>query len=111
MDRDILYKTHILECVERLTRYTTGKSFEDFAADELLQDGVARELEILGEAARRLSDSAKSEIQLPWVEISGMRNKIAHDYFELDLEIVRKAATEDVREVERALGVKRGNTA
>lgn len=60
-------------------------------------------LEIIGEAAKKLPDSLTAQISLPWFEIAAMRNKIVHDYFDLDLEIIWKTATEDIIEVENAI--------
>ncbi len=60
-----------------------------FLADELVIDGVARNLEIIGEAARQLPEEfRRNHAQVPWTQIAGLRNRIVHDYFGLDLEII-----------------------
>ncbi len=103
MKSDALYIEHILEAVAKIRNYTAELSYEDFQQDTKLQDAVVRNLEIIGEASKRLSAEIKSTANLPWLEISAMRNKIVHDYFEVDLEIVWKTAKEDVGEIEKEL--------
>ncbi len=79
---------HILEAVERIQKYTrSGKSA--FKKSDLIQDGVIRNLEILGEASRGLSDDFRTKHKhLPWGKLIGLRNVLAHEYFGVDLEIV-----------------------
>jgi uncharacterized protein with HEPN domain len=98
-----IYIVHILDSVAKIKTYTSGETFESFSSNSELQDAVVRNLEIIGEASRRLPNELKSQINLPWAEISAMRNKIVHDYFELNLEIIWKSATSDVLEVEKNL--------
>ncbi|MEO7540008.1 MAG: HepT-like ribonuclease domain-containing protein [Pyrinomonadaceae bacterium] len=64
-------------------------TFEQFAADDKTIDAVARNFEIIGEAANRLSDEFKSgHPEIDWDRIRGFRNRIVHDYFGIDLAIV-----------------------
>jgi len=56
MKSDVVYLHHILEAISRIERYVHGKTFEEFLRNELLQDGVIRQLSIIGEAARRVSE-------------------------------------------------------
>ncbi len=87
--RDREYLAHICGAVERIRRYLTGKDETDFIADELLQDGVMRNLEIIGEAVSKLSPDLKlRHDDVPWHEISGMRNRLIHGYMDVNLEIV-----------------------
>jgi len=63
----------------------------------LLQDGVIRQLEIIGEATKRLSKSLRQQYaEVPWQDIAGMRDKLIHDYFGVDVDTVWLTATEDV---------------
>lgn len=86
------YLEHILAALERIQRYTRGKTAADFAADTLLQDGVLRNLGIIGEAARLLfADApgfAPAHPEIPLAKIYATRNRIIHGYEEVDLGIV-----------------------
>jgi uncharacterized protein with HEPN domain len=75
---------------------------EAFLRDELVIDGVARNLEIIGEAARQLPEEFnRVHTQVPWTQIAGLRNRIVHDYFGLDLEIILQIIQHDVPELEK----------
>jgi uncharacterized protein with HEPN domain len=94
------YLWHIHKALDRIQGYTNGKSKSNFMADTLLQDGVLRNLGIIGEAAHRLlSDSpeyAAKHPEIPLAKIYGMRNRITHAYEEVDLEIVWNLVLYDV---------------
>jgi uncharacterized protein with HEPN domain len=97
MDKDKLYLRHIVEAVEKIRRYTKGLTLDAFKADTLVQDGVVRELEIIGEAARMVSEATKkSHSDIRWYEIAGMRNRLIHEYFGVDLDVVWKTVAEDL---------------
>jgi len=97
------YLEHILDALERIQRYTTGKSATDFMADTLLQDAVLRNLSIIGEAAHRLlaesPDYAAMHPEIPLAKINGTRNRITHAYEEVDMEIVWNLVLFDVPEL------------
>jgi uncharacterized protein with HEPN domain len=79
----------MLSAIEQIKRYLEGISFEDFCRDQMRQDAVVRQLEVIGEAARFLSEELRNRYpQIPWQDIIGMRHKLVHDYFEVDLRIV-----------------------
>lgn len=87
--RDSDYLDHIGDAIARIKRYTAGRSEADFLGDEFVQDGVIRNLEIIGEAATKLSPELKaSNRNVPRGEISGMRNRLIHGYISVNLEIV-----------------------
>lgn len=86
-DRD--YLEHIQEAIAKIRRYVTSKNEADFMADDLVQDGVIRNLEIIGEAVTNLSPELKAtHSDVPWGEISGMRNRLIHGYISVNLQIV-----------------------
>lgn len=97
-DREKLYD--ILEAIERIDRYATlGK--ERFEEDELVQVWFMQHLQIIGEAARTLSQKTRDVgPNIPWKQIIGMRNILAHTYFEVDLEVVWAAVTVSVPALE-----------
>jgi uncharacterized protein with HEPN domain len=80
-----------------------------FLGDELVIDAVARNLEIIGEAARQLPEEFKQlHTQVHWTQIAGLRNRIVHDYFGLDLEIIWEIIQHDLPELEKQVRVLRG---
>ncbi|HEY9620023.1 MAG TPA: DUF86 domain-containing protein [Crinalium sp.] len=89
MQRDFQYLLDMLESAKLAVRYVAEVSKTNFFSDTQLQDAVIRRLAIIGEAARRVSDSTRQILPtVPWVEISGMRNRLIHEYDDLDLEII-----------------------
>ena len=79
----------MLEASEKALHLANGHTRETFLENELLQLGLARLVEIIGEAARQLSDNfIETHAQIPWQEIMGMRNRIAHVYFDVDLKLL-----------------------
>ena len=79
----------ILESVEKIERYTEGMNQVSFQADEKTADAVVRNLEIIGEASTRLpQDFIDAHLQIEWVKIKGLRNRIVHEYFGVDLQII-----------------------
>ena len=87
-DADLLIED-ILTAIGRIDRYTRGLTHEAFLSDEKTIDAVVRNLEIIGEAARRIPASfAAAYPDIPWQQMAGLRNRIVHDYFGLDLEII-----------------------
>ncbi len=87
-DPDLLVQD-MLDAVRKIELYNAGLDYQVFFNDEKTIDAVARNLEILGEAARQLpGEFTLKHLDIPWNQIAGLRNRIVHDYFELDLEIV-----------------------
>jgi uncharacterized protein with HEPN domain len=86
-DRDLL--GDILEALRRARSYTAGQSYEQFLADTKTQDAVIRALEILGEATKKLSPALReSHPEIPWKSMAGVRDKLIHDYFGVNVDIV-----------------------
>ena len=90
MPRDYgLYLDDILEAIDRIHQYVQGMDENDFRSDRKTQDAVIRNLEIIGEAARNLPDSLRSEdVEIEWRKIVGLRNILAHEYFGVSVPIV-----------------------
>jgi uncharacterized protein with HEPN domain len=94
---DSIYIEHIFNCLERILLYIKNIQEESFSEDYKTQDAVIRQLEIIGEAAKKISDIFKDKYpDIPWKDLSGMRNKLIHDYIDVDISIVWKTASEDV---------------
>ena len=94
----------ILEAARLIARYLTNTTEADFRADMQKQDAVMRRIEIIGEAAAHLSDATRQAVpELPFRRMRGMRNIVAHEYANVDLNIVWQVATVHVPEVYAAL--------
>jgi len=79
----------IWESIEKIERYTEGLTQDNFQSDEKTTDAVVRNLEIIGEAAARLpEDFTDQHSEIEWIKIIGLRNRIVHEYFGVDLQII-----------------------
>ena len=95
-------RTDIMLAIQKIGRYTSQMDHEAFISDELVIDGVARNLEIIGEAARQLPEEfRRAHIEIPWTQIAGLRNRIVHDYFGVDLEIIWEIIQHDLPELKK----------
>jgi uncharacterized protein with HEPN domain len=85
---DQLYLGHILEAADRIVTY--GQCGEEaFRRDLMIQDAVIRNLQVMGEAVKKVSDDTRaSHPEVPWRDIAGMRDRVVHDYFGVSLDIV-----------------------
>ena len=85
----ILLIEDIIESGKKIIEYTNNLSFSDFSEDSKTIDAVIRNFEIIGEAANRLAEDFKEKhSEIDWYRIRGFRNRIVHDYFGIDYEIV-----------------------
>jgi uncharacterized protein with HEPN domain len=94
---DTVYLQHVLDAINTVQEYLQGVNEEKFKATRLLQDGAVRQIEIIGEAVRHISkDIRKAYPEIPWQDIAGMRDKLIHDYFGVDIEKVWDTAQQDL---------------
>lgn len=92
-----VYITDIIDAIGKIELYIAHTSFEDFITNTEKQDAVLRRLEIVGEAASRLTEAFKNDhAEVPWKKIIGLRNIIIHDYGYVDLEQIWAIVTEDL---------------
>ena len=97
MQRDMTYLADILDSARLAIRYVRDVDWTRFASDVQLQDSVIRRLEVIGEAARRISDEFQSLWpDLPWCDMIGMRNVMIHGYDTVDLSIVWRTVQHDL---------------
>lgn len=100
--RDRLYLAHIMEAIAAIERFTAGGR-EAFFASDLVQSAVVRQLEIVGEAVKKLSpELTQVEPSVPWKQIPGARDRLIHGYFRVDLEAVRTMIERDLPPRRRA---------
>jgi uncharacterized protein with HEPN domain len=89
MDNNRVYLSHILDAIEKIEGYLSGKSYKDLFQDSMLLDAVVRELEIIGEAANNISlEFCQQHLSIPWQSMTGMRNRLIHEYFGVDRKVV-----------------------
>ena len=101
----------IREACSLIESYMAGVSSEDFFEDTEKQDAVIRRIEIIGEATAHLSEATHAQLPaLPFRQMRGMRNIVAHDYGHVDVGLVWKAATEKIPLIRRVLDDFLGNT-
>ena len=87
--RDQAYLLDILIASRKAIEFVSNLTFQEFINSELHQNAVIRPLEIIGEAARKISGDTKSIYpQIPWGEMIGMRNRLIHEYLDIDLSTV-----------------------
>ncbi len=92
-----LYLNDMLDALRRIEQYTRGVSFDQFRADSKTMDAVVRNLEVLGEAARQIPrDFAAEHPKVPWAKMVGLRNKVIHEYFGVDAEILWQTIQDDL---------------
>jgi len=83
-----LFLEHILECIDLIEEYTRDVTTEHFMESVKTQDMVIRRLEIIGEAVRNIPENIRKDFNhIPWRSIAGMRDKLIHEYFGVDLKL------------------------
>jgi len=90
MPRDYnAYLKDILDAIRKIENYTKAISFDDFVENELITDGVVRNLEVIGEAVKNIPEDVKDKKpEVEWKKIAGLRDILIHDYFGIDEDIV-----------------------
>jgi len=84
-----LYLDDILQAIKKIEKYTEGLTSEKLKEENLIIDGVVRNLEVIGEAAKKIPQDVKREhSDIEWKKMAGLRDILAHEYFGIDLEIL-----------------------
>lgn len=90
----IVYLRHILDAMDSIIRYSSGKTEAEFLADDMRHKAVIRDLEVIGEAAKRLPlDWQEKFPDVPWRKMARMRDKLIHHYMGIEMETVWATAT------------------
>lgn len=103
MKDDRVYLGHILEAIQDIEQYaSTGR--DAFMTDRMRQDALIRKLEVIGEAVKNLSEQTKQRRpETPWRRIAGMRDRLSHDYFGVDLALVWVAVERELPNLKTAV--------
>ena len=84
-----IYLNDIIDSIEKIRTYTRGISYEEFIKNSLIADGVMRNLEIIGEAVKKLPPGMKRKYSgIEWKKIAGLRDILIHEYSGIDMKIV-----------------------
>ena len=95
--------------IDKIEQYISGMSFDVFSKDSKTVDEVVRNLEIIGEASNRLpADFKDSHPQIEWHKVVGLRHRIVHEYFGIDLQIVWQILQKDMPALRKAISQIRG---
>ena len=91
-----LYLTDLRDAIDKILGYTSSGK-EDIFADSRTQDAVLRNIEVIGEAVRGITDDTRTaHPEIPWREMAGMRDRIIHDYFRVDVDVVWDVVSQDL---------------
>lgn len=94
------YVQDILDAISYIEKFTEGMNYQRFSADAKTVFAVTRAFEIIGEAVKKIPVSVRSQYsQMPWREIAGIRDKLIHEYFGVDTEVVWKTIQKDLPEL------------
>jgi len=101
MKRDAIYLRHILDAIQRIEAYT-AEGREAFMDGSHWQDATIRQLEIIGEATKRLSPELRAKYPaVPWRRVAGLRDVLIHDYFGVDLTAVWQLTQTEIPEIRK----------
>lgn len=98
MKRDArLYLDDIVEAIQRIEEYSAHPGYDSFRKDKKSIDAIVRNFEIMGEAVNKIPSALRNKYSdIPWTEMLGMRNKLIHEYFGVDTQILWKTIKENV---------------
>ena len=105
MKDERIYLGHIRDAISDIRAYASVGE-EVFLADFMRQDAIIRKLEIIGEAVKQLSEATRAQRpEIPWKRIAGMRDRLSHAYFGVDLGLVWRVVERDLQPLEAAVAV------
>ncbi len=99
-----VYLGHILESIEWIEKDAAGMTPEQFLDNVPIQDAIIRRIQIIGEAVKKLPDDIKARAsEIPWRKIAGIRDKVIHDYVDVDIELVWEIIQKDLQPLKAAV--------
>lgn len=103
MKDPVILLRHVLDAIVRIEEYTNGVSQSDFERNFLIQDAVLRNIILIGEAAKNIPEDFKHQSpEIEWKKIVGMRNKVVHEYFIIDVDTVWNVVERDLPQLKQA---------
>jgi uncharacterized protein with HEPN domain len=100
----MVYLQHIMDAINRIEKYLDKVTCEEFLENELVQAAVIREIEIIGEASKRLPEDFRiKNPNMPWRKMAGMRDKLVHDYMGVDIDAVWDTVDRDIPQLKNKL--------
>ena len=100
------YLQDILDAIEKIKKYTAKVDYEMFSKNEMMIDAVLMNIAIIGESVKKIPEDVKEKYpDIPWKDIAGMRDKVIHDYFGVDVNIVWETIKKNVPELEQKIKV------
>ena len=105
---DVVRLRHMLDAARETMAFCAGRTRADLGSNRMLLLSVVKDIEIIGESASQVAEEARAELSnVPWLDIIGMRNRLVHAYFRINVDIVWETVQSDlsalVRELESAL--------
>jgi len=95
---------HILAAIDRVQRYTDGKTYEELVGNDMMYYAVVKNIEIMGEAANMLSTAfTDAHPETPWKQVKGMRNYVVHEYFQIDDVVVWDVVSNNLPEFRKQI--------
>jgi len=106
---DLTFIGDVLDAIKRIEGYLRGVDKDAFEENRMMQDAVMHQIEIIGEASNRISDEFQDKYpELPWMQMRAIRNKIVHDYREVNLSVIWDTAKNDLpslkKQIKKLLG-------
>lgn len=99
------YLQDILDSIEDIKSFIGNMDFEEFSKDKRTINAVIRSMEIIGEATKNIPQSIRDKYpQVPWKKMAGMRDKMIHEYFGVDIEILWKTVKGDIPSIKPLIG-------
>lgn len=103
MKSDRVYLEQMLESAGKIREFVSGMDYEAFRKDQKTQSAVIMQFALIGEMAKRVSAATRSNIDVPWKEIAGFRDRAIHDYYQIDLRIAWDTIELDLDPLTKAL--------
>ncbi|MBI4156007.1 MAG: DUF86 domain-containing protein [Candidatus Zambryskibacteria bacterium] len=103
MKSDKVIRDRIIDCINKIERFTDGVTQKEFFKNEMMQSSVIMQLALIGELSKKISVDFKKHIDLPWRNIAGFRDMAIHDYDDLALKDIWASVKKDIPVMKKAL--------